>query len=530
MTNNLKATNVIYTGYQEYTFHMARHLKNIFNYQPVCWTHSLEIEPLIKAEFKDLILHNFYDSIKGIPAKEMDETQLETIDEKMLSGLAYYESIAMNLMNRMDLTLSFSFNERRDHYQHLLKYWKTVITQLKPEIIFFEEVPHAINTFVLYILAKHYGLKTYIFERTAFFKLIYLLEDYETGHDYIIKYYEKFLKTSQLSTIKLEDPHEKKMLQLRGGYNEGRPYYTKYEQSMIGNMITRPNLFETFKKAVRVFRYFNPYKLKSRYEICVNLFKAEPFNYMKAKNKPIRGSNIKRWEMIYFRWKITKQKKQLLTYYNALSDHALNLDQPFVFCALHSQPERATCPSGGVYVNQLLMIDLLIAALPEGWHLYVKDHIGQFFKNGHSELYRSTEFYDYIKCNPRIKIIPLEYESFTLIDKAKAVVTVTGTIGWESLVRGTPVLYFGLPWFVGCRGAFQVNTLEKLTKAMQQIKDGFKVDYMEVKAYVKCIENLGGEGAVGGTTYCKLVGYEPEENGLLHFNLYKKHLDFKCNY
>ena len=33
-----------------------------------------------------------------------------------------------------------------------------------------------------------------------------------------------------------------------------------------------------------------------------------------------------------------------------------------------------------------------------------------------------------------------------LIDKCKAVATITGTSGWEALIRGKPVLHFGYPW------------------------------------------------------------------------------------
>ena len=68
------------------------------------------------------------------------------------------------------------------------------------------------------------------------------------------------------------------------------------------------------------------------------------------------------------RWRRRLKK----TYDRLCSDP--DLSQPYIYVALHYQPEQTTSPSGGVYVHQDLMVGLLASHLPSGWKIYVKEH------------------------------------------------------------------------------------------------------------------------------------------------------------
>ena len=63
------------------------------------------------------------------------------------------------------------------------------------------------------------------------------------------------------------------------------------------------------------------------------------------------------------------------------------------------------------------------------------------------------------------------YNPFELIDKAQAVVTISGTIGWESAIRGTPAIVFGRAWYEQMPRVFKVKTKQDLQKALPQLKE-----------------------------------------------------------
>jgi hypothetical protein len=50
-------------------------------------------------------------------------------------------------------------------------------------------------------------------------------------------------------------------------------------------------------------------------------------------------------------------------------------------------------------------------------------------------------------------------------------VTIGGTIGWESAIRGTPTLTFGRAWYENMPRVLKVKTKEDLAKALLQVEE-----------------------------------------------------------
>jgi len=48
---------------------------------------------------------------------------------------------------------------------------------------------------------------------------------------------------------------------------------------------------------------------------------------------------------------------------------------------------------------------------------------------------------------------------------------VTGTAGWEAIVRGTPALVFGDPWYKHAPGCFSTKTRDALQSALHAIHE-----------------------------------------------------------
>ena len=90
---------------------------------------------------------------------------------------------------------------------------------------------------------------------------------------------------------------------------------------------------------------------------------------------------------------------------------------------------------------------------------------------------------------PKVQLVPLSHTSFELIDRARASATVSGTVGWESVVRGKPTLLFGHAWYKDCKGVFITHTVENCRKAIEKVKDGYKINRNEVKRFAQAVEN-----------------------------------------
>ena len=54
-------------------------------------------------------------------------------------------------------------------------------------------------------------------------------------------------------------------------------------------------------------------------------------------------------------------------------------------------------------------------------------------------------------------MVSADTDSFTLIDGAITAVTISGTIGWESIIRGTQAIIFGRAWYEGMPYVFEVK-------------------------------------------------------------------------
>ena len=157
------------------------------------------------------------------------------------------------------------------------------------------------------------------------------------------------------------------------------------------------------------------------------------------------------------------------------------------------------------------MIDLLSKLLPPDWMIYVKEHVSQFKDYQAAERSKTFDFYDRIASKSNVKIVPLSYTSFELIDHAKASATVSGTVGWESVVRGKPALLFGHSWYRDCRGVFVTHTVEQCKEAIQKIQNGLQIDRNELICFAKAVENCSVRGYID-KFYEKMNIVSPEEN------------------
>ncbi|HIL79681.1 MAG TPA: hypothetical protein EYG54_00245 [Myxococcales bacterium] len=191
----------------------------------------------------------------------------------------------------------------------------------------------------------------------------------------------------------------------------------------------------------------------------------EPF-YMHSRGVPL-WTRLHSWQRRLFRIKL-RAIPTALAYWRArrASARRSSADAPYVYFPMHLQPEATTLPLGGVYEDQILVVDSLARALPEGWQIVVKENPKQRFDK------RDASLYHRLRSLPAVRLVARDADSFDLLEGSKAVAAITGTAGWEALCAGKPVLTFGNAFYRHAEGSTPVDGSGALSRALEQLAAG----------------------------------------------------------
>ena len=126
-------------------------------------------------------------------------------------------------------------------------------------------------------------------------------------------------------------------------------------------------------------------------------------------------------------------------------------NKPYIYFPLHLQPEMTTDVLGGEFADQVLALETLRAMVPDYIAIYVKENPKQTGR------LRSEAFFERIAKLPNMKFLSRKVSSFELSKKALAISTITGTVGWEALRMGKPVIVFGDTFWNRLPGAFKFD-------------------------------------------------------------------------
>jgi len=132
---------------------------------------------------------------------------------------------------------------------------------------------------------------------------------------------------------------------------------------------------------------------------------------------------------------------------------------------LHLQPEASTMPMGGIFADQLLVLDLILAALPDGVNVYVKEHPFMFEALAQDKHERSVDFYKHMLRDPRVRFLKRSVSSKEILNMAGYIASTVGSISWEAMREGKPCITFGWAWFSSCKSCFVVDSAASLKAA-----------------------------------------------------------------
>ena len=455
---------------------VAANCQALASWEPALWTAPATNEDAIRRAYPKAVFIAGPDATLGLESPGCT-WPLATLEPALLTALAPIESIALHMMDRMDLASggAFTHDQRRRHYHQLLRYWLGALDALNPEVLVFSISPHVVFDYVLFAVARHRGLTTVMFERLGLPGWVFPIGDFEQGSDTLRHQLE------QMPVAKADDltPIFQKWFvdSTRGSASVPANFQKKLERYSLEGRAAVPSLTRAvayeLKRAINLWRKYGFAPMRNSYLRSAHYphGRAAWGETLRAR---IRGLLLKR--------RLTR-----------VHDHRCSqpiAGQDYVFFALHYQPERATVPLGGVFGDQLLIVDFLASALPQGWKLYVKEHPWQLQPFGWGEMQRTEAFYDDVLRHPNVILLPRDIDTSDMVKGARTAATVTGSVGWEALCSGIPVLLFGAAWYRDCPGVFAMRSIADAQTAFQKIADGYKVDLAGVAAFVHALSQV----------------------------------------
>ena len=448
---------------------VAAHLRDTYGWEIVYFIGPERIKKYALEKFPDVVFQTNAEAKNNRIPEACKNITIPPLDRNLISKLASDEPVLLKMLDRSDLYGDFTLQKRFIYCHSQVMYWIGIIEFFKADVIIFRNAPHMAFDYALYAVSKILGVKTIMFEKTSFLGRILPVNSYEKGSIALKEKFESMLKMYEednQESVDTSDEIRKHIESLGQGYDKAMPFHLKYKLT-------------NFKKG----------KIGGNLAIFFNIIK-----------DIIKGLLLKKKDKKFLRKKFYRnirlyKTKRLAAYYNHIAKD-LDLNLPYIFAALQCEPERQTVPSGGAFMNQYLMIDLLSKTIPKTWKIYVKEHISQFKSYQHAYLGRSIDFYNYIGSLPNVEFAPLSYTSFDLIDRALASATVSGSVGWESVVRGKPSLLFGHAWYKDCEGVFCTAERNELIKAIDAIKNGYIPDRNKVLIFANALEETSFKGAI----------------------------------
>jgi uncharacterized pyridoxamine 5'-phosphate oxidase family protein len=283
---------------------------------------------------------------------------------------------------------------------------------------------------VSYYVARHYGIKHW-----SFYDIRYPYEKRTTVSAGIVNRFDNALEDYRKYKA---DCVSADMLQRLEQFRR-QPQQPTYMKNLINKQTINTVLLKEF--FIRFRKYY--IEKKSRYDY----FSRNPFGLSAEKLRKVVQAKI----------------IQLLA--PLIFDHSGPETDSYFLYPVHMSPEASTLILAHHYVNQLETVINISRVLPANVYLYVKEH-----KSALGD--RFLDFYRQLKKYPNIKIISPAENIYDLILRAKGIITLSSTVGWEALLLKKPVMVLGNVFYNDTGLALPVSSYSELQKQVQQILDG----------------------------------------------------------
>jgi hypothetical protein len=430
---------------------------------PCYWVTDSSIKEEVKDTFENTVVHDSSDAMRGILPEEYDDVpQNYDLDAETISDFREYEMIAIQMMERIEIPentkIKLPYDDRVELYYQQLSYWIRIAHEIEPDIVIFGNTPHLIYDYILYSVCLVLDIKTIMFTKTGLPNRFFVRN----------RLSENPIKPEESkNTIKsIPNDIEDHIDGIQKEYSEGMPDYMRQHVEDLNN---KPSIGSSIREIGKSANRF--LKSTSAGDI----------------SKMITGDSL-------FTNRVLTKVRSEIHRYKLQKEYAKHVENPeysinYIYFPLHYQPEETTSPRGGRYVHQHLAVDLISSVLPETYRIFIKEHPSQFSSQLRGERGRSLQYYERLCSIPEVDFVPVDTNPFKLIDNSEMVATITGTAGWEALLRGTPASVFGDAWYQNAPGCYHIKDKQHLYDCVHNPHE--KVRTEEIKSYISnIIDNL----------------------------------------
>ena len=342
------------------------------------------------------------------------------------AGFNTFRITALKLLNRKDLSGTFRLLDREPFFQATLLNVIEVLRRQSPNLVVFPVTPHEFVPYLIWEAAKWLGFKVLFFQPSSMApaqrprnSLTTDLVLPESTHD--------------------ETPALEHVLKVLGDTVE------KFEQKIP------PRYMELQAEAEKKSK-------KAGSRLSVWLF---AFRWMRVDRFPgsidlpglrIRPNFIAQGIKVIATAALQKSLKRAARE----NERQFISDRPYALFALHYEPERTSIPEGLDMDFQGHAIARARQLLPPEIPLFVKEHPSQVSPALRGFIGRSPLLYPLINSLPNTFMISDRLGAEFQLGGATVAFTLTGTVGIEGPLGGTPVAYFGAPWWEGMPGTYRV--------------------------------------------------------------------------
>lgn len=399
-----------------------------------------------------------------------DMNSLLPLDKEILEKMLPYESTAMKMLVRNMERDIYTYDESKRLYLNHLRFWNHMFVTHKINYVVQVCVPHHCHDYIIYALAKIYGCGLMVLEMTSIRHHYISAPDMYKINEELQAKYEECRKGTDFSLSEPVEKYYQALLLENRNVDKSFLHGNTKKEKHVKNM---QNIYYQYFTKKSIWKR-NKSKIKKLVLNGILKFNGAEIKKQKA---------IIRQDLDYVkRARIKQRQMRDINYFNSLTEEA-DYSKPYVIYFLHYQPEATTLPLAGVFVEQELVIALLAKELEEqGIELWVKDHYVQAC--------RTKSFYDTLKNTKNVRLIHTSMNSLELMEKSLATATCNGSIIQESIFNLKPVFAFGNGPFVGAPGTFACGSEEDVRKAVEQLKEDYKIDKHDVRAYLKAFDEL----------------------------------------
>src|SRR3989344_1404774 len=345
---------IIFDFHSKMYIELVKELKNC-SIDVLYWTgHKRDFFEIDRSLFPKTIFHNLEDAVAGIPA--MDDADFSPVEPKFLEALSECEVRALVMMENIDRT-QVPIMQKMHLYNTYVKYWYGVLTRLKPDVVLFSDIPHAAFKYVAYTIARRLGIKCLNIKNMQIAGRIWLMDDIGDHHDL-----KKEMEKGNQYTIADLSPDIKDYY-LRQKSTDRSPFFFRAEY--MEDRVSRLHKVLPTKKAI-LRNIKQGTLLKTAYLYVEMLFWKRSMPSIEPFKRSVFSIKLqeKRWDKLKRSFKEEYEKYQIIPDYS----------KKYIYITLHNQPEQTTTTSGGVFVDQLLAVDMLANAIPKDWIIYVKEN------------------------------------------------------------------------------------------------------------------------------------------------------------